>query len=327
MARRGGFLNLMVKMAREAERAERRNQRELQQQLRDIEREEKAEEKRDKLEAARLEFARYENHLAVLGSIHKDCGPLWDWQDLSSDQSRLAPKPSDEHVELARSALENYSPGFFDRLFGSDKTKRSKLEIELAAAEQAQQENIAEWERLRDLAKRIIARNPSAYIEALKHINPFDEVGELGAQIELSSENGGTIEANVFVHGDKVIPKQKVTLLKSGKSSRKDMPKTQFNLLYQDYVCGCALRVGREMFAILPNDTVWVHVATDMLDKTDGHLKKQTILSIMMPRETLGRLNFRGIDCSDSMENFVHNMKFKNTAGFSSVEKLCPQNG
>jgi hypothetical protein len=46
------------------------------------------------------------------------------------------------------------------------------------------------------------------------------------------------------------------------------------------------------------------------------------ILSVRIEKSRLETLNFETIDCSDAMQNFKHNMKFKKTKGFDPVEKL-----
>lgn len=111
-------------------------------------------------------------------------------------------------------------------------------------------------------------------------------------------------------------------ILKSGKLSVKDMPKTKYFQLYQDYVCGSAIRLARELFALLPTDMVIVNVLGEVLNTKTGHLEESPILSVAIPRETLQKLNFDMLDPSDSMENFVHNMKFMKTKGFNPVDKI-----
>lgn len=46
------------------------------------------------------------------------------------------------------------------------------------------------------------------------------------------------------------------------------------------------------------------------------------IVSVAISRRTLNSLNMDSIDPSDSMQNFVHNMKFKKSSGFEPVEQL-----
>lgn len=100
------------------------------------------------------------------------------------------------------------------------------------------------------------------------------------------------------------------------------MPKGKFNELYQDYICGCVLRVAREIFSFLPVEFVFINVQSELVNLATGHLEQQTILSVAIPRQTIERLNFETLDPSDSMRNFKHNMKFSKTTGFSIVPDL-----
>lgn len=66
----------------------------------------------------------------------------------------------------------------------------------------------------------------------------------------------------------------------------------------------------------------FVTAVSELLNPKTGHIEEQPILSVAIPRSTLDRLNFEMIDPSDSMENFVHNMNFSKTKGFSAVERI-----
>ena len=102
------------------------------------------------------------------------------------------------------------------------------------------------------------------------------------------------------------------------------MPKTRFYELYQDYVCGCVLRVARELFALLPIETSIITAVTPLLNSKTGHMEDQEILSAVIPRKTTEVLDFRYLDPSDSLENFVHNMNFRKTKGFAAVKTIRP---
>jgi hypothetical protein len=128
----------------------------------------------------------------------------------------------------------------------------------------------------------------------------------------------------LHVNSDEVIPSEVKGLLKSGKLSVKKMPKTRFYELYQDYVCGCVLRVARELFALLPIEMVIVNAVGNLLNTQTGYMEEQPILSVAIPRKTLEGLNFEMLDPSDSMSNFIHRMTFRKTKGFSAVETLKP---
>jgi len=92
--------------------------------------------------------------------------------------------------------------------------------------------------------------------------------------------------------------------------------------LYQDYVCSVALRVAGELLALLPFQTVVVTATDKLLNSTTGHIEEQPILSVAIPRSTLDDLNLGLIDPSDSMQNFIHNMNFKKTKGFTAIEMV-----
>jgi len=100
----------------------------------------------------------------------------------------------------------------------------------------------------------------------------------------------------------------------------KEMPKIRYWALYQDHVCGCAIRIARDGFALLPIPRVVVNVATASLDTSTGHLTPTMILAVSFLRDALGRLNIDACDPSDAMVNFDHRMKFKKTSGFEAVE-------
>jgi len=97
------------------------------------------------------------------------------------------------------------------------------------------------------------------------------------------------------------------------------MTKSKHNELYQDHVCSLVIRVAREFFAHVPFNQVRVNVITKILNSSTGHLEDKPILSVIMISETINSLNLETIDPSDSMANFVHNMKFSKIKGFSPV--------
>ena len=76
-----------------------------------------------------------------------------------------------------------------------------------------------------------------------------------------------------------------------------------------------------EVFAYLPIDYARINAVAQIVNTKTGHLEEQPILSVIFPPQTIDSLNLETIDPSDSMQNFVHNMNFNKTKGFSVVEK------
>ena len=324
-----GALRSVRASVRAAEREAKRRQRELERQL-------KEQERLEELELAALQVAEHETYLEILTSVHKDCSVPVDWHAMLTAEEPLEPSRHSAAENAARAAADEFSPGLMDRLLKREEAKRADLETEVERARMADsseyQRAVEEWRQARkdwedgrELAKRVLSQDPESLIEAIKVVEPFSEIGDLGSAVNFCIEDDGPLEAIVSVHSDAVIPNESLSLLKSGRLSTKQMPKGKFNELFQDYVCGCVLRVANELFALLPVDAVVVTAEDTLLDTATGHVAPTPIVSAYIPRETLDRMNLDLLDPSDSMVNFIHRMSFKKTKGFEGVKKLTSE--
>ena len=251
-----------------------------------------------------------------------------NWQKILDEPEPEILDGYSENVNKVKALLEKRKPNKIGRLFGGGKRFSRKTEVEVAKAQKLDLEVInesrainEEWKRLNILAKRVLSKEKEAYKEVIAHFEPFDDIKEFGSKIDIWV-NEKFLVIDFFVHSESVIPKQSKTLTKTGKVSTKNIPKSRFNEMYQDYVCGCVLRLAVETYAFLPVQLVQVNAIGALLNSSTGHLEDTPILSVILPEDTISRLNLDRIDPSDSMENFVHNMSFSKTKGFQSVEKL-----
>jgi hypothetical protein len=314
----------------------RRSERNAHRRQRELEKRQKEYAKMEALEQAAYEVEVYENHLDILLSMHKDCADPVKWNRLTSNPEPLQPIKSCALEQQATQAVTTYRPNFLARLFKLEARQRAALVDKVGAAQiederqyQAQLDewNTAhsEWAEQRDIAIRILDGDRQAKLDAIETFESFAEISHLGSAIQMIVHEGGVLEAKVAIHGTDVIPSEVKSLLKSGKLSTKAMPVGRFNELHQDYVCSCALRVGRELLAILPDDLVIVTAMDNVLNGSTGHMQDLPILSVAFSRSTIEGLNLDSIDPSDAMKNFVHNMSFKKGAGFSAVAALDAQ--
>ncbi len=315
--------------------AQRRAEREALKRQRELERQRMQLEKMEEQERSAYEIQVYENHIDVLISIHKECGDAWEWESIQATAPPVEPAKSDFNERMARSNLEAYKPGLVDKILKRVESKCNELAAAIEYSKKKDErlyqealreyeQNYADWEVTRELAAGILSGNTDAYIDATSQADSFSEISQLGSSIEFKAVNNKLIEAILHVNSEDVIPKEVKTLLKSGKLSVKKMTKTRFYELYQDYVCGAVLRVARELFALLPIEVTIVTAVGKLLNTKTGHVEEQPILSVAIPRETMNRLNFAMLDPSDSMDNFLHNMKFLKTKGFQVVDRVLP---
>jgi hypothetical protein len=265
---------------------QRREERTAKKRQRELEKLLKEQAKLSALEQARLEVEAFENKLDVLLSVHRDVSPTVDWL-----------------------AAASVLPPF----------QRTNVDTK------TYDEQLAAWQKLHLLAKGVLRGDASAYGAALSEVSSFGELATLGYSISFSVENRMLIECELRVDERDVIPTQVMSLTSAGKLTSKAMPKARFHELYQDYVCGCVLRVAREVFALLPVDLVIVTAVVSSLQTTTGKEVEIPVLSAAMPRDVMDSLEFERLDPSDAMNNFVHRgdvLASKKTGDFSPVEPL-----
>ena len=276
----------------------------------------------------------WEAYVADLISVHVDLADAIDWNSIASRQRPSSPERHRENEAKSLRELENFRPGMFDFLSGGPEKKKEKLRSKLNSSKaeddrKFEQElesyklQLVEWETDTSLARRLLRGDVEAMLEVIREFQSLSETDLIGKSVGFAVQDG-VVHASPVVHGEDIVPSFRRKQLASGKLSETKMPIGQFYELYQDYVCSVALKVGGDLFHILPIDEVYVTCVTDMLDTTTGHQKPTPILSVKLVRDTFMRLNLGAIDPSDSMSNFNHAMSFKKTKGFSGVESLCP---
>jgi hypothetical protein len=312
---------------RALEADERRRQRVAQKHQRDLERRTREQAKLSAIEQAHLEVETYENRLEVLLSVHKDQGAAWDWGALAAALPPPCPQKNSYHEMQAKQRVLVLHP---QKQQGSEAAiEQGQLEDERVSQEsmKAYAAETAEWDKLKSFAHRILAGEHKAFIEALVEFSPLAEISDVGSLMHFTVESASLIGCELKVNGSQAIPSEVKTLTATEKVSVKPMPKARFHEIYQDYVCGCILRVAREVFAMLPVNTVLITASADILDTRTGQTLEQPVLSAVMPRAIVVRLDFDKLDPSDAMENFLHRGNFKasrKTGAFQPITPLTP---
>lgn len=309
-----------------AERAERRRQRELGQQ-------QNLYAKMQEQEKAAYDAQVFENHISLLQSVHRESSDVCDWAKILNAAMPDAPMRSSEHEAVAQLALDGFKVSFKDKLLGKGESKRNELVKNLEAAkmqDESEYENIleiykndcADLEKMKEIAKGVLAGDLNSYQNAIKAAQPFSDISAFGSSIIFNINRVDQIEVTLHVNDERIMPTEAKSLTKSGKLSIKPIPKSKFYEIYQDYVCGCVFRISRELFALLPTEMVIVTCMGNILNTQTGHMEEKPILSVAMPRATVDKLNFDALDPSDALVNFVHNMDFKKGKGFNAVETI-----
>lgn len=278
--------------------------------------------KQEEIERARYEVQVFENKIDLIHSIHKECDDYFDWFEISRAKHPHHTKETGIYELEALDKLNSFKPSMMHKLLKTADKEEAKLRQEVALAREKDEQESKELIRTTRLANRVLQQDADAYLQVIEELSPLDDLLEFGSGFEFIIEEPKVLEVEFNVHSKNVVPTEQKTLTKTGKLSVKEMPKSKYYDIVQDYVCSCAIRIARDMFAILPFDTVVVHAMDESLNTSTGRTEILPILSVRFDKAALNSLNFEAIDCSDAMVNFVHNMKFKKTQGFAPVEKI-----
>lgn len=307
---------------RAMEAAQRRQERDAKKRQRELERQAKEMAKLSVLEQARLEVQTYENSLDVLLSVHKEQAAAFDWLSIAASLPPVPPRRQmhNEFKARQRLAIAPFRPDAEAAI--QQAQQHDEREYQDAMREYAADN--AEWAKMSDLARRMLAGDSDAYIAAIEELSPFSELAGIGSSLHFRVHSPRLVEVELSTNGRKAIPTELKTLTTSGKVSVKPMPRPRFVEIYQDYVCGCVLRVARELFALLPVETLLLAASAEALDTATGHTVDRPFLSVAITRADIKALNFDGLDPSDTIMSLPHRGDLKASRKTGDFEFVVP---
>jgi hypothetical protein len=323
-----GTLRTLAAAARQHEREQHRRHRLLQQRQQQLARLNAA-------QRAAHEVEVYENSIELITSVHRDCGEVWNWDAIKKALPPAKPEYSSQIETTQRQREAQRQPGFWDRVTGrlEEKVRASEQAIHQAkAADQARHDaatqeyegKLEEWKTLQRIAAGVLAGDVKAFKEALDELKPFDEIKEIGRNVQMNF-TARYVEATIWLHGPEIIPGEIKTLLKNGTVSKKSASEGFLHQTYQQHVCSCMLRAARELFAALPFQKAFVHGMASLLNPQTGNKEPRAIISVLIPRTTFASLNLENVDPVECMRNFLHQMAFSKFKGFAPVNPLNPR--
>lgn len=154
---------------------------------------------------------------------------------------------------------------------------------------------------LKSHAEDILNGNIDTYYEVIQDVNPLDDLLQYGSNFECGTDDPRMLYVSFQVNSRAVM------------HDAENLDRTEYNQLLQDYVCGCTIRVARDMFALLPLR----HIIVDAEDSG------KTILSVDFGKRQFDELDFQLLDASDAVETFDHRMQFSKEQGFAAVHSLA----
>ena len=293
----------------------------------EIQKELKQKEKLEENRRNTLLVEEYENYIYMIQHVHVECADPINWEDIQASPEPFTFGEKGPKELNAQNDFNNFKPAFMEKIFTKKGEQRKQsLYDAIEAAKQSDIEDYESWRFNVALANQILAKNIDAYYTAINENNPFEDLLTFGSGFEFGTDDPHYMEIEFQVKPDSVVPKTSKSLTKTGKLSEKALSKTAYYDIMQDYICSCAIRLARELFALLPIEDIIVHATDEILNTTTGKEEPQTILSVKFSRDRFQDINFEKIDASDFIESFEHNMIFRKTAGFKPVERIILNN-
>jgi len=177
---------------------------------------------------------------------------------------------------------------------------------------------------LKNFAQRVLSGDTDAYLEVIGEFAPFDDLLDYGSNFIVGTDRADMLEIEFHIKADEVVPTTGFSVTAAGKLSEKELSKSAYYDLVQDYVASTLLRVARDSFALLPIDTVLVHACDDQLNPATGFDEEITYVSAKITRSQIEAINMERVDPSDALSNFECFMNFKKTTGFAPVDRVLP---
>ena len=189
--------------------AARRAEREAERRRRALEKQQRQLEKLAEIERASLEVQIFENQIEVLQSVHQQCSEAVDWNSLAEPVLPEAPIHDPSNERKAQQQLDDYAPGFLDRLFRRVETKVAQLGEEIETAKKQDtahydeavvqhRDAVAQAGRLGSIAKGVLERDPAAYIEAIREAAIFSDIEAIGESIRIDAGVAWCLEGDPF---------------------------------------------------------------------------------------------------------------------------------
>lgn len=131
------------------------------------------------------------------------------------------------------------------------------------------------WQYLHSVALKICQGDIDTYLKVIQDINPYDDLLDYATDFDFGTDESDEMHISFKIKDD---------ILENNDGDLKE-----------DYICGCAVRVARDTFALLPIENVFVEVSEG--DKE--------ILTVKFDRKSFEKIKFTYSDPSDIVDCYL----------------------
>ncbi|MDR0270253.1 hypothetical protein [Paenibacillus sp.] len=269
-----------------------------------------------------FEAAWYDNQLEWIASIHRICGEPINWEQIAASAPPFPRGEKGPNEKLAEKSCLEFKPTRMQKLLKQDAAIRQELEEQLEMAREQDRQDYMQWKSVTDFAHSIREGNRTAYLRVLEEIAPLEDLLTMGSGLEFTVLNTAAVEVEMDMNSGQVIPHGSKLLTEEGIFKESPFSIEEQHELECKYVCGSVIRIARELFAVLPLDTVLVHAKDTKMNLGIGQEEYVTVLSIQFDRDALSEMDTDREASPELLAPFLHHIKFDAATGFDPALQL-----
>lgn len=204
-----------------------------------------------------------------------------------------------------RSIVGAASAGQFDRdsLLSIHKTADDSIDwAEVSQSPEAPDASYNQemWRYYHSVSAAVLSGDIDTFLQVIYEVNPLEDLMDYGSEFSFGTDDPRCMHVEFTVN----------TAALQG--ARASLRIGEYHELLKDFVCSIAIRIARDIFALLPVQQCIVH----------AQLQDETVLSVCFDRAEMEKIRFGFIDPSDTMARFRHNMNIGPSGAFSPVDRI-----
>ncbi|WP_028829982.1 hypothetical protein [Proteocatella sphenisci] len=272
---------------------------------------------------AKTAINEYKKVMDMITEIHRNSDESIDWNYVYKSPEPFNINALGPNALEVKEQIDNYIPTASEKIFKTKLEKKlSNMKNDLRKAMEKDEETYNGWRTLVDLAGEVLRGNIDAYFEVINEMRPLDDLLEFGVDFEFGSNSSDTIHVEYVADSSNTVPFFELSLSSNGKLQKNNFKRSQHNEIIRLYIAASAIRIAKDMFALLPIEKTVVHIVDDYINEVITKKERVTVLSVEFERDKLEKAEMKNKDPLEILKGFNHNMKFTKAYGFSPVDRI-----
>lgn len=271
---------------------------------------------------AKKAIKEYEYLMFIIKNIHKFSAEIVDWNNVKQIAEPFNINDLGPNATLEKQKIDEYEPSIIEKTFKSKLEKKHEyFKSKMIDAMKKDEDIHNSWRSLIDLSNLILKGHINSYFKAIMLISPFEDLLDLGIDFEFGTDDPNIMHVEYVIDSSKIIPYYKLSA-KMGVLNKANFDREEYNLLIRDYVISCAIRIARDLFAIIPIDKASVHIVDHKFNIKTRQSEKITAFSINIDKKNLESIDIELNSPINIINNFNYNINFDVYDGFSNVNRV-----